>query len=512
MKRRVNVMPIVVLLASVAELLFGAPPPPAVVENDTPVTIDSRRQLFIDDFLISKMTGLKRTLHQPTDYENNPVIIPERPWEHRRIIYGSVYYFEKEKKFKCWYLAANIYDSRPGARGYRKEHHVPLHEAAFICYAESDDGIRWRKPNLGIHEFRGSKDNNIVLTCPGSHFDGPSVVYTPRDTERPYKMMAFIGRWPYKEDRIKKQWGEDFQFGVKVAAHYAWSSRDGIHFQPMNDGRHVLQANDRSMFWYDPVKKHYVGSAKYTYQGKRAQHYVWSTDFVHWKRPGTWIMRADERDHPRDESEGSYGFRYQAGYLGFCEMRRIRETETKINWELMVSRDDRNWSRPIRKLFLPDGPQESWRYQVMKVFANPPIERNGQLLIYYSGKTGLSHAYTGTGPNQAVCRARLRTDGFVSIDADEKGGTLVTRSVVLKGQRLHINADATGGEIRVAIQDAAGKPIPAYSANACQPITGNTLDGTVSWDNATSLEPLAEKPVQLVFTLRNAQLYSVWAE
>ncbi len=31
------------------------------------------------------------------------------------------------------------------------------------CYAESDDGIHWRRPKLGFYEFDGSKENNIIL-------------------------------------------------------------------------------------------------------------------------------------------------------------------------------------------------------------------------------------------------------------------------------------------------------------------------------------------------------------
>jgi hypothetical protein len=33
----------------------------------------------------------------------------------------------------------------------------------FTCCAESDDGIAWRKPKLGLHDSHGSKDNSIVL-------------------------------------------------------------------------------------------------------------------------------------------------------------------------------------------------------------------------------------------------------------------------------------------------------------------------------------------------------------
>ncbi|GIT29989.1 MAG: hypothetical protein Ct9H300mP1_20350 [Planctomycetaceae bacterium] len=32
----------------------------------------------------------------------------------------------------------------------------------FYCYAESHDGIRWTKPDLGFVEFNGSKKNNII--------------------------------------------------------------------------------------------------------------------------------------------------------------------------------------------------------------------------------------------------------------------------------------------------------------------------------------------------------------
>ena len=33
-----------------------------------------------------------------------------------------------------------------------------------VCYAESRDGGRsWRKPSLGLADFKGSKDNNCIL-------------------------------------------------------------------------------------------------------------------------------------------------------------------------------------------------------------------------------------------------------------------------------------------------------------------------------------------------------------
>ena len=37
------------------------------------------------------------------------------------------------------------------------------------CYAESKDGIHWTKPNLGLFEWKWSKENNIVWLGPGTH-------------------------------------------------------------------------------------------------------------------------------------------------------------------------------------------------------------------------------------------------------------------------------------------------------------------------------------------------------
>lgn len=474
-----------------------------------PIDIGFHRQSFIDDYLVEWTEGLHRTLHQPTDVVGNPVIVPKHAWEHRRIPYGSVWYSAQEKKFRCWYLTLNIYDSRPGFRGYRKEYHVPIHEAAFICYAESDDGVHWRKPELGLHEFGGSKKNNIVLPCPGTHFDSTSVMHTPHDRERPWKMISFIGLWPYKKELIEKQWG-DTRFGIKRHGHYVWSSEDGIHWEPLNGGESVLRANDRSMFWWDSEKKIYVGAAKMSLDGKRAQRCAWSRDAVNWTITPDWIHVADEHDHPGDEAEAAYGFNYGNQYLGFCEMRRVRKGEpVKINWELTTSRDGQRWHRPMRELFLADGSKESWRYQVFKVFANPPIERDGKLWIYYGGKTGTVPVEEGYEPFQALCLAQLRKDGFVSLGAGKAGGTVITKRIIAAGDQLVLNlAVRDGGHARVEVLDEDDEPIPGFSLGDCLALKADAIDQVVSWKSGTDLGTLAGRPVRLRIELKNANLYS----
>ena len=494
-------------IISIVMLIAGSLP------GSEPVAVGARSELFIDDHLVERMSGLTRVVHQPTDVAAKPVLQPEHPWEHRRIPFGSVLWFPKERKFKCWYLAMNIYDSRPGGRGYRKEFHVPISEAAYICYAESEDGITWHKPELGLHEYRGSKQNNILLLCPGTHFDSTTVMYLPHDKEWPYRMMTFIGRWPYREELVKKQWGDPPPFSIRHHGHFAFGSKDGIRWQELNDNEPVLRAHDRSMFWWDTDRRIFVGAAKQSHEGKRAQRYVWSRDMIHWTITDDWIHRADESDHPGDEGEAAYGFPHGSQWIGYGEMRRVRQgkgwRETKINWELLTSRDGREWSRPQRDPFFADAGEETWRFQVFKVFANPPIEQDGRLLIYYGGKTGTVSIDEGYKPFQAMCLATLRKDGFVSLRAGNEAGELITKPITVSAGSLRLNLQTRAGAgAQVEIINLEGRPIAGYARADCDRLPIDGLDSPVGW-RGHDLSRLKGRTIRLRFILKNADLYSL---
>jgi hypothetical protein len=482
----------------------------AATLSSAPIPITERPQLLLDDFIVHRTEAVERMIHQPRDIAANPVMAPEHPWEHRRIPFGSVLWFPEEKKFRCWYLTLNIYDSRPGFRGYRKEHHVPVNEAAFICYAESRDGVHWTRPGLGLHEFRGSKENNIVLVSPGTHFDSLSVMRLPHDREWPFRMMVFIGRWPYKDDPVRKKWGDPPPFGIQRHGHFAFGSKDGIHWKELNGNEPVLRVSDRSMFWWNPDKRIFVGAAKRSRDGKRAQAYAWSRDMIHWTITPDWIHHADERDHPGDEGEAAYGFPYGDQWVGFAEMRRVRRNQdTRINWELLGSRDGRHWSRPVRGLFFADAGRETWRHKVFKVFANPPIERDGRLLIYYGGKTGRVPLETGYEPFQALCLATLRKDGFASLRAGDRTGELITKPLLMKGARLSVNlATRENGDLRVEAQDVAGAPIKGFALSDSDPVVGDHLDHRVTWNGDGDVASLSSRVVRLRFVMRDVDLYS----
>ena len=59
------------------------------------------------------------------------------------------------------------------------------------CYAESTDGIHFVRPNLGLHEIDGSKENNVILSGVASHNFAPFLDTNPaaKPDER-YKAVA----------------------------------------------------------------------------------------------------------------------------------------------------------------------------------------------------------------------------------------------------------------------------------------------------------------------------------
>ena len=116
-----------------------------------PINIGSRLELFVDDYLIAELSdGARLILKHPTPQE--VAIVHDEPWEGNNSGYHSV--FKDGDLFRLYYKANQLTTTEGN---FDRTH--PL----FFCYAESDDGIHWRKPELGLIEFNGSKKNNIMF-------------------------------------------------------------------------------------------------------------------------------------------------------------------------------------------------------------------------------------------------------------------------------------------------------------------------------------------------------------
>ena len=126
------------------------------------IDIGSRKQLFVDDFIVESMTNTKPVMNPAEKVENNPVLPPEMPWEGNDTNVDAVVYDDEDKTFKMWYQCRTI--SARESDGKITVVDESGGHPAVACLAVSEDGVHWERPDLGLVEFDGSKRNNILPT------------------------------------------------------------------------------------------------------------------------------------------------------------------------------------------------------------------------------------------------------------------------------------------------------------------------------------------------------------
>src|SRR6185436_11125916 len=117
-----------------------------------------RRELFVDQYLIDRLTGAQLRLGKPV--EAGPVLRFDNPWEGA--FSGYVTVIKHSGRYRMYYRGT----PQAGQDGNNGE---------VTCYAESADGISWTKPDLGIYEIHGTRKNNVILAndAPFSHNFSP---------------------------------------------------------------------------------------------------------------------------------------------------------------------------------------------------------------------------------------------------------------------------------------------------------------------------------------------------
>ena len=158
-----------------------------------------------------------------------------------------------------------------------------------------------------------------------------------------------------------------------------------------------------------------------------------------------------------------------------------------------------------------------------------PVIKDGQLWIYYPGFANLHNA-PALDHYGKIGLARLRLDGFCSLDATSQGHIL-TKPIRFQGSSLFLNAvvhsmaqagktpnstwaglfsnaPAGEGSIRVEVQDMEGETIPGYEASSCKPLVRDGIRQPVVWKEKKDLAALEDRVIQLKFILTNASLYS----
>jgi hypothetical protein len=200
-------------------------------------------------------------------------------------------------------------------------------------------------------------------------------------------------------------------------------------------------------------------------------------------------------------------FVYGNHYLGMVTLLYLVDAQDTVvgsgDLQLTFSHDGKTrYRQPDRQSLIARSPT-----RLIPVFAacNEPLEMGDEMWIIYTEATE-THSKEGT--PAYVRAARRRKDGFVSLDCAEKG-SLTTRPVVVGGKELRVNLQGNaGGSLRVGLLDEQGKPIPGFTAEDCDPFTGDAVAHIVTGYKKAGLSDLVGKPVRLRFELAAGQLWS----
>lgn len=430
-----------------------------------PIRVGGVKQLFVDDAAIESAAGLERTLHPVRKHPSNPLFVADRPWEGLCVlIYGAVIRDPEVNRFRMWYLAWGKH----------------VGQSSYICYAESEDGLHWEKPALGLHEFNGSTDNNIVIPDVTSN---TTIIHDPRDPDPDRRYKAVI----------------------RAGGTHGYTSPDGLHWR--DHGTIIDQCYDSTTVHWDPVGEKWIASVKIFRDGKRARGYAESRDFFNWSDT-CFMTTVDERDASDDQMYAMIVFRYESVYLGL--LRMFHEERDLVDVQLATSRNVKHWDRFSRTPFIPCSPEKgTWDYGNNSPGTDPPIRVGDELWFYYCGRS-TTH---GEAPNRgAIGLGTLRVDGFVSMDAGPAGGSLTTKPLLLAEDGLLVNCDARDGSLTVEILDESGAPIPPFSREVCVPVSEDAVAVPVRWRERSTVAELEDRPVRLRFHLENASLYAFWTE
>jgi len=451
--------------------------------------VGNQRQLFVDTAFFDQSENIRLQLQQPAKTgEKN--IQYDKPWESASLNWFCVLQdpggSDTQAKFRMWYECYDV-------AGW------PTSDDTSFCYAESRDGIHWTKPELGLFEYQGNKNNNILFRQigQGDHLS------------RVHGTGLFIDPTAPPEARYKAVSQGQWQSSTPPYRIAGMVSPDGLRWtrlpKPICD---YFADSQYSCFW-DPSRGKYVLYGRAAPSLGRAE----SSDFSQFS-PLASMLSTNAQDPPNSTLYNSVVLKYAGAahvYLMFPSLwQRVPDT---LDIRLAVSRDGVHWTYPEQaKPFVPLGQPDAFDSATLYL-GQGVIDRGDETWLYYSGsplshqKTELENLVECQQP-RAMSRLVLRRDRFVSVEGNEKGGWFVTRPLHFAGNTLQLNVDVrTGGSVRLALLDEQGDSLPGCGIEDCLPVTGDHLDAVVRWKDEVNLAEFVHRPIRLRVELQNASLF-----
>ena len=389
------------------------------------------------NFRITTCKGVK-------DTENNPLFRedffsePARKWEVRYDNgYPNLFYDPLAGVYRLYYTlfskdpdsAATSLEERVG-----KQYTPRSDRVTSTAYAESKDGIHWVKPSLGLVEFEGSRDNNLLMM----YAHGTSVMLDMQEVD-PAKRYKLMTRVDYPGTR-----------GFMAVSF----SPDGLHWQELLPWpKHNPQADSHNFVFRDHTDGRYKLITRIWKNGMRVSALCESADFIHWSEPKE-VLRGSGYGN---QVYSMPVFRCGKLFLGLASMFHEGDTEDRdfdtVDLELtMATQTDTFDFVAPRDHLIPRG---AGRYPTGEfdcgcIYASPPVEIDGKTYVYYMGGNGQHTNYRET----SFARAAFEKDKWACLTPRDphRESRVMTNPFHFYGENLELLAEADSlSDLRIAL-------------------------------------------------------------
>ena len=398
------------------------------------------------------------------------------------------------------------------------------------CYAVSEDGYHWDRPALGLTEFNGSTENNILnIHVPASIFEDPSAPPAER-----YKAMGGRGVWVDRETgeevdaaaadpcwRAEQYEGRAYA-GRKVVLKgvlEGYTSPDRLCWTKIAEPLANYSVNGSLSPGYDEDNKTYFAfmqpqgvapsepglgaGVPETEVVRRAIGLARTKDFRHWPAPKL-LIHPDAQD-PLDIS--FYGPSYSV-YPGRRDLHVMiltvfHQVTSHTDLQIAFSRDGQVWTRPERRAVAKVGPRGSgedcglyaWRHGLVEL-------PDGCWAVHYQGFSMLHTSGPAIFPKAKPIQnhwACWRPHRLCGVEAESEGRFTVP-TVFRREDELHLNYRcAPGGWISVELLQLVPSkncpdvdPLEGFTFATCDRLTGDEEDQVVTWRGSSDISSAGE--------------------
>jgi hypothetical protein len=449
-----------------------------------------------------------------------------------------------EGKYKTWYGQ----DPCPDPEPYSSKDRILPGYNGHVAYAESADGVTWTRPNLGLLEYAGNKDNSVVfrgdLNGSTRGFHGGSVFVDPSSVDERYKMLYlgiitdqewadFAAKYPDEVDTMARR--QDVGGFRCVVAVFGAVSPDGLHWTTLPEPLMIQHADTLNTCYYDVDRKEYVAYVRAWQVNPRAAGEALAG-------PDSWIgvgrrsigraVSKDFRHFGPPEIEMSTGADMAPSHLfytnGKTTLPGIPDNHVMFPWVwelesdggstwLLSSADGRFWSQvpggPVVSIGAPGEGDGGYVVCSGNLLEYP----GGRWCLAYGGnpiphkypgrdfnlRKGLFPGVAGVGGLATWPKGRL-----VALQCDEEG-EFATVAVLPRGERLRLNASVKpSGYIKTAVRALGQGDVPGRGFDEADRLIGDGLEMPVTWQGGDLLNH-GGAPVILRFKLRQAKLFGI---